>query len=376
MSCVAKGLIVGGGIAGLSASIALAKVGITTEVLEIGTGPDGAAMSLTGRAADALCELGVYQDSYETGAPFTPQMGAPTLFDTEGLPLGPPPPPRPVSEDFKPGMGVFRPKFAQILEDAALSHGVKMHSGISVRSIKNTSESVVVELTDGTEAEYDFLVGADGINSSVRRLLFPQASEPSYSGQWSIRWMIPGDQLPGEGWYVAGKDRLGFFYMPEQKLVYVPIVLTRPNERLTQTEAYSVVDELLAKFNAPPVANLRKLLTPDSTLISRPFRWHFLEGSWVSGRSILIGDAAHATTAHMGMGAGMALEDAVVLAQELAKGANLSDAYEAFMMRRYERVKTVAYTSLELSRLEQNDASPEEAQKIQGPAFAAIASTY
>jgi 2-polyprenyl-6-methoxyphenol hydroxylase-like FAD-dependent oxidoreductase len=369
-------LIVGGGIAGLAAAVALAKVGIHTEVLEIGDGPDGAAMSLTGRAADAMVELGIYDDCYTLGAPFSPEMGSPVLRDTAGEPLGPPPPPRPVSPDFKPGMGIMRPVFAQIIEKAALAHGAKITRGVTADAIVDTAGGSIVTLSNGEERQVDFVIGADGINSRVRSLLFPEARQPEYSGQWSIRWMIPGPPLPGEGWYVAGKDRLGFFYMPAQALVYVPIVLTQADRRLSQDEAVAAVDALLAKFTSPAIVNLRANLKPDSILISRAFRWHLVESPWHRGNTMLIGDAAHATTAHMGMGAGMALEDAVVLAQEIAAAETLADAYDAFMLRRFERVKTVALTSLALSRLEQEGAPPSEAPKLQGPAFAAIAGPY
>jgi 2-polyprenyl-6-methoxyphenol hydroxylase-like FAD-dependent oxidoreductase len=376
MAASKTGLIVGGGIAGLAAAVALAKVGVQTEVLEIGDGPDGAAMSLTGRAADAMAELGIYDECYRLGAPFSPEMGSPVLRDTAGDPLGPPPPPRPVSPDFKPGMGIMRPVFADIIERAAVASGAKVTRGITADAIVDTPDGSIVTLSNGEERKVDFVIGADGINSRVRSLLFAQAKQPEYSGQWSIRWMIPGPPLPGEGWYVAGKDRLGFFYMPVQELVYAPIVLTQPDRRMSQEEVVTAVDTLLARFTAPAIVNLRAHLKPDSMLISRPFRWHLLDSPWYRGTTMLIGDAAHATTAHMGMGAGMALEDAVVLAQEIAAADTLAEAFEAFMTRRFERVKTVAMTSLALSRLEQEDAPPSEAPKLQGPAFAAIAKPY
>ena len=90
---------------------------------------------------------------------------------------------------------------------------------------------------------------------------------------------------------------------------------------------------------------------------------------------MLIGDAAHATTAHMGMGAGMALEDSVVLAECIAAASSLSAAYAAFMARRFERVRLVVETSLALSKLEQTNEDGLEAS-LQSSAFAALAAPY
>ena len=84
MTCVSSALIVGGGIAGLSTAIALAKIGVHCDVLELGEGPVGAGMSLSGRVLDVLDTLGVYDEAYASGAPFTPEMAAPVMKDLAG----------------------------------------------------------------------------------------------------------------------------------------------------------------------------------------------------------------------------------------------------------------------------------------------------
>jgi hypothetical protein len=94
------------------------------------------------------------------------------------------------------------------------------------------------------------------------------------------------------------------------------------------------------------------------------------------GRALLIGDVAHATTAHMGMGGGMALEDAVVLGQCVAGAATQPEALDAFMTRRFERVRSVVETSVRLSRLEQEKAPPSENQTLLTSAFRALAEPY
>lgn len=375
MAVVNKILIVGGGVAGLSAAIALQKIGMNCDVVEIGEEPVGASMSLSGRATDALVELGVYDECYESGAPFRPEMSSPVMHDSAGKPMGAAPP-RPEKPNAKVPIGVFRPTFARILEKHAISLGANLMKGMTVDSIGNSASGANVILSDGSEARYDLVVGADGINSRVRKLIFTDAPEPQYAGQMSIRWMIPGPRIEGEAWYVAEKGRLGFFHMPKQELVYVPLVVNMEDRRLSQQDAYEIVDELLSTYSAPAVVNLRSHLKPDSTLICRPFKYIFVPSPWYRDRVLLIGDAAHATTAHMGMGAGMALEDSVVLAQSIASSKSIEEALSYFMERRLKRVKTVVETSVALSKLEQINAPREENSKLMGAAYALISHPY
>lgn len=358
MACVSKGLIVGGGIAGLAAANALRRIGVEIDVVEIGDEPAGASISISGRATDALAELGVYEECCASGRPFTAEMSSPVMLDAAGKPLGPAPA-RPERPDARVPVGVFRPVFARILGNAAKKLGARIEKGTSIEALEEHGDSVKVTLSSGERRGYDFVIGADGINSRVRSLIVPDAAEPEYAGQMSVRWMIPGPAVPGEGWYVAGEQgRLGFFHMPQQNLVYVPIVFSMPEKRLSQADLYELVKGLLGLYTAPAIVNLRQLLKPDSTFICRPFKWHLLQAPWFRGRTMLIGDAAHATTAHMGMGAGMALEDAVVLAKCIDAANSLEGAYQAFMERRFDRVRTVVETSLALSKIEQGGAPP------------------
>jgi 2-polyprenyl-6-methoxyphenol hydroxylase-like FAD-dependent oxidoreductase len=188
--------------------------------------------------------------------------------------------------------------------------------------------------------------------------------------------MAPGPAIADEGWYHGPVGRLGFYYLP-QGMVYVPAVITMPEwKRLSQDEVFSLFTRLLDSYTAPAVVELRRRLTPDARLIGTAFQWILLPTPWYRGRTLLIGDAAHATTAHMGMGGGMALEDAAVLGQCVANAVTLSEALDAFMARRFERVRLVVETSVKLSRLEQEKAPPTENQALLTAAFMALAQPY
>jgi len=375
MACASRGLIVGGGIAGLSASIALGRIGVHCDIAELGDGPVGAGMSLSGRVIDVLEELGVYDEVYETGAPFTSEMAAPAMKDAAGQPLGPAPT-RPEQPGAKPPVRVYRPMFAQILERTAQQLGVTIEKGVTIDTLDDRDDAAGVTLSNGEERRYDFVIGADGVASRTRSLVFPEIPDPAYAGQMSVRWMIPGPAIAGEGWYVAGEEgRLGFFHLPHQNVIYAPIVFSMPEKRLSQAEAYTMVKRLLDNFTAPAIVTLRERLTPESMLICRPFQWILMPKPWHRGRTLLIGDAAHATTAHMGMGAGMALEDSIVLAECIAAAASLTEAYETFMRRRFERVRLVVETSLALSKLEQSGEHGLETT-LMSETFAALAQPY
>ena len=376
MACVSTTLIIGGGIAGLSAAIALSRAGVACEVVEIADSPLGASLGISGRAAEALYELGVHAASLETGRPFTSDMTATYVYNAEGTLLSRGPQ-RPEWPGAKTAVGVYRPTFLQTLADEALRVGAKIHRGVTAQTIEELGDGCLVTFTDGEERHYDLVIGADGINSSTRASVFPEVAKPAYAGQVSIRWMAPGPFLEGEGWYNGSVGRLGFYHLPEQDLVYVPCVITMPEfVRKSDEEVHALFLRLLDSYTAPAVQALRQRLTPDAKLIYRPYHWILMDAPWHRGHTLLIGDAAHATTAHMGMGGGMALEDAVVLGQCIAGAATLDDALATFMARRFDRVRTVVETSIGLSRLEQEKAPPSENVALLTKAFAAIGQPY
>jgi 2-polyprenyl-6-methoxyphenol hydroxylase-like FAD-dependent oxidoreductase len=96
---------------------------------------------------------------------------------------------------------------------------------------------------------------------------------------------------------------------------------------------------------APFVAALRDQITDNDGVVYRPLHWLFLEGDWHVGNIVVIGDAAHATTPHLGQGAGMAIEDGLVLADELVDADTPDEAFRAMHKRRYDRCKYIVERS-------------------------------
>ena len=374
MACITNALMIGGGIAGLSSAISLSKAGVDCEVLELSDTALGASIGISGRAADALAELGVYDECYAHSSVWDERSSAGIFWDAAGNMISKMPD-RPSWPGAKTALGVYRPQLMKTLEDAARAAGARVDRGITVKSIVPSAHGTFVTLSDGRTKRFDLVVGAEGIGSPTRQQVFPEASGPEYAGQMSIRWMEPGPAIPNEGMYNSCEGRVGFYYMP-QKLVYVAAVIASPRPiRPNRDELYELFDKLLSGFTAPAMIEMRSRLTRDSELICRPFEWLLIPEPWRDS-VLLIGDAAHATTAHMGMGGGMALEDAVVLGECISAAATLPEALQQFTSRRRDRIRIVVETSVAISKGEQAGAQPAERMKLMREAFTALAQPY
>ena len=107
------------------------------------------------------------------------------------------------------------------------------------------------------------------------------------------------------------------------------------------------------------VADAREHIVDPQQINYRPIESFLLPAPWYKGRVLLIGDAAHASTPHLASGAGMAIEDAVVLSEMLASEAPITQILEGFMSRRYERCRMVVENSLQLVEWEKNPTAPD-----------------
>lgn len=376
MACISTALIVGGSIAGMNAAIALAQQGVKVDLVELAHEPLGASLAFSGRAAETLVELGIYDEVHATGRPALPGNTATSIRNASTGEIINPGPQRPTWPGAVDAIGVYRPVFLQIAQRAAEALGVRIRKGVTYSRFDNGEDGVDVVFTDGETGRYDLMIAADGISSKTRDLVFPDAPKPKFSGQLSIRWMCPGDPVQDEGWYMSPVGRLGFYHLP-QGMVYIPAVINLPEWRwFSDDDVRATFTALLDSMSAPAIKELRARLTDTSELIGRPFEWILLDRPWYKGRVLLIGDAAHATSAHMGMGGGMALEDAVVLGQSIGTAGTLPDALEAFMERRFERVKLVVETSVKLGQLEQEKAPAAENMALLSKAFATLGQPY
>jgi 2-polyprenyl-6-methoxyphenol hydroxylase-like FAD-dependent oxidoreductase len=353
---VEKVLVVGGGIGGLSSTIALTRAGVSVDVVELNPKWDvyGVGIIQPGNAIRALDQLGLGEEAIAQG--FAIQGSR--FRDGEGNILGAVPAP-PLLGDRYPGMnGITRPRLHRIFQDAVRASGADVRLGVTVERVDADDDGVDVTLTDGSAGRYDLVIGADGINSLVRQRVFPDAPAPEYTGQvvWRHNFPKPND-LDTLDTYVGTRGKAGLVPLAPD-LMYMFVIerwpeddLGIPDEQLADT-----LKERLAGYGSD-IGELRdSQITAESEIVYRPVYSLLVPSPWYRGRIVLVGDAAHATSPHVGQGAAMAIEDAVVLAEEVTSSDDLAGALDRFMTRRFERCKRIWEISRQLGLWEIEEA--------------------
>lgn len=325
--------MVGGGVGGLAAAVALRRVGIRAHVLERsadrGTAQGGHALVLWHNAVLALRAIGLGDelervgrrvDAYEFHAarrgllarwPLAeraPRYGAPVL-------------------------AVRREDLHAVLADRV---GGDLVLGAPCTGWQETADGVDVHLADGRRVRTDALVGADGLRSTVRRRLHPHEGAPRWAGYTAWQAVVPvGDlDVPDHAFVnTLGRGVWFVYYRLPGGLVYWDgVVGPDASRRITGGADLRPHDFLARVFDGwpDPVQGLvaaadEARLAPVDVFDRDPV------GTWGRGRVTLLGDAAHPMTFNLGQGAGQAVEDALVLAR------NLADAPVPQALRAYER---------------------------------------
>jgi len=341
-------LVIGGGIGGLTTAIALAGRGDDVEVAELNKdwASAGWGLSLTGPALRALDVVGLADRCLAEGHPVSRIHNCDSvgeLMDTNELPplLGPG---RPVQA------GLGRPVLHRILRDEATARGATLRCGLTVDGLAQDPEGVTARLTDGGERRFDLVVGADGIRSTVRGLLsLPAKAE--YIGQMVWRAVVPRPEWVTELYTFAGHEFNTGVIPISRDGAY--IFLTEDSDEPSahpQDELADRMRELMSEFGGR-VASLRALITDPRDVVSRPVHTCLVDGPWHNGRVVVIGDAAHAPSPNMVSGAALAIEDGIVLGEELDRHQDIEAALEAFGRRRLERCRLLVESSVQVAAL-------------------------
>jgi FAD-dependent urate hydroxylase len=325
-------LVVGGGIAGLALGCALRQRGLAAEIVEraVEHDPTGTGLFVPANGVRALRALGLHDAVRRRGCLIPRQR----VLDHRGRLL------LDVGLDEIWGatgscLAVHRSDFHEVLREAA---GTPIRLGTSVESVSDGAAGVRVCSSDGTTGDYDLLVGADGIYSSIRRLVFDGAG-PRYVGQVSWRAVVDGGP-PLTTWTVMlARDRAFLMIPIGEGRLYCYADLESPEARDPTAGILERFVELFADFHQPIpgiLAGLRRARPPYFSPIEE-----VTPPRWVKGRVVLIGDASHATSPNMAQGATMAMEDALILAEVLATGQPVTACLAAFEARRAPRVQWV-----------------------------------
>jgi len=335
-------LVIGGGIGGLTAAIALRGKGFAVEVIE--RDPNwsvyGVGIIQQGNVVRAMAALGLIEDYLHAGWGFDQvEIAIPTGQIVAKIPT-----PRLV-EGLPANVGIGRRALQKVLGDRTRAAGAEVRLGITAEVLEDDGDGVSVRFSDGSEGHYDLVIGADGLYSQTRATLFPDTPAPDFTGQAVWRYNFP--RLPDlEGLRVfEGPTGVGLVPLSDA-LMYMYVTTPEPgNPRYPREGIAAVMRDKLAGVPAPAIQRLRDQIVEDDEVVYKPLEWLFVEGPWHKGRVVLLGDAIHATTPHLGQGAGMAIEDSIVLAEELVRADTPEAAFDAFRARRFERCRYIVESS-------------------------------
>jgi naringenin degradation protein FdeE len=347
-------LVVGGGVGGLATAIALRHRGIESEVVELHARPPivGVGLTLLGPTLRALSMLGLLDVTVARGWGMDEMLfcdASGTVFDTVEIPR--------LNGPTYPGqVGMLRAELHAVLADAAKAADTPIRMNTTLTGLQQGPEGVQASFTDGTQSRFDLVVGADGIRSAVRRMTFTDAPEPEFRGQAVWRAVLDRPpELTRYHLFYGSSTKAGIDPVSETKL-YVLLVQNVPDAaRPDQQRLPEILRGLLAEYGSP-LAELVPQIRDPNAVDYRPLETILVPRPWYRGRVVILGDAAHSMTPHLASGAGMAIEDGVVLSEELAAGDDIEAALERFMGRRWERCRTVVENSAQISDWERSPA--------------------
>lgn len=349
MPTVSSALVIGGGIAGPVAALALGQAGIEARVYEAyDTTADGVGgtLSIAPNGLDALAAVGLDGVVEAVGTPITSMVmrnGKGRRLAALGSPAGLP-----------AQRLLWRPDLYRALRDATASRGVAVEYGKRLVALDQDGAGVTAHFADGTAASADILVGADGIRSRVRSLLDPAAPSPRYVGLIGFGARLgPGpvdasriDPTGAQMHFVFGR-RAFFGYVLEQDgsggwfaNLARPTSMTAAEARATEPAAW--LDLLRATFadDRLRMDDLIARTDPADLICVGGMEDLPTVPTWHRGRAVLIGDAAHATSPSSGQGASLALESAVQLARCL-RDLPYQKAFAAYESLRRARVEKI-----------------------------------
>jgi len=334
-------VIIGGGIGGLFAANALIGQGLHVSVYEQASmlGEIGAGVFLTPNAVRHLERVGLGRAVEKWGARVGP---ASSYFRHDGTPIAP----VQVSDasGWNAAFGMHRADLVELLA-ANLPAGV-VRTGHRAVGFEQSSDRAAVAFANGTTAEADVVVAADGIHSELRPHVYPP-STPVFHGTVSYRGLVARERLPSwpmDRWQMWAGPSRHFLVFPVRHGTMVNYVGFVPaDEEMKESWSAPGDPDVLRRAFEGWDDRVRDLLLQ----VDQTFRWALYDReplpTWTRGRLTLLGDAAHPMLPHLGQGANQAIEDGMALAVILAQAAPsaLPASLLAYERLRRERVADI-----------------------------------
>ncbi len=350
-----RAVIVGGGIGGLSAAIALRRAGVQATVFEQAAqlGEIGAGISLWPNAMKALGKLGLADAVQSVGRPLRPKgqlrsWRGEVFYEVPSAGL---------EERFGgPTVAVHRADLQRTLLSALDESAVRLGAGFT--GFEQDRGGVVARFADGREEPCELLIGADGLRSTARARLLGDGP-PLFAGYVAWRGVayMEGDPTPGvagsESW--GRGERFGLVKLGRGRVYWYATKNAPEGEKDAGRGARAGrKEELLARFGGwhEPVPTLIRA-TEESNIHLDGVYYREPSARWGEGRVTLLGDAAHPMTPDLGQGACQAIEDAVVLAKCVEEEPDAEAALGLYEARRMDRTARVVRQARRLGRIGQ-----------------------
>ena len=271
------------------------------------------------------------------------EAGAPVVAELPDVNSGGP--------DYPATMGMPRADLARILFEHAVAAGAEIRFDSKVTGLEQSDDSVEVFVNGESAGSFDLLVGADGLNSTVRELIgITTKPETTGMGIWRAFVSHPAEVAHSDLYYGGPMYIAGYTPTGEDTMYAFLVEKAQDRTGVTDDEAKAIMIEQSRAYDGPwnaVRADLEAGVTPNYTWFTK----HLVEGPWNRGRVVIIGDAAHSCPPTIAQGAAQGLEDAVVLTELLVAADTLDDGvWDAFHARRLPRASAVVAASVQLGQ--------------------------
>lgn len=342
--------IIGGGIAGLCTALALKNKGIEVSVFEASSEIKalGAGLGMAANAIKAFDKLGIKAEVIEAGR----VLDTFQIRDDKGKTISTINS-KAISQKYgTDNFTIHRGRLHSLLLSKIAQE--QIHTSKRAISFEKTGQSIMIHFQDGSQHYTDYVIVADGIHSPIRKQLIPN-SQIRYAGYTCWRAVVDNGPLAltetSETWGPNG--RIGIVPLADNKTYWFACLSAKAND--PDMKALKVHD-LWENFKDyhEPIPSILKQTKDEHLLLNdiidlKPIKQYAFDNI------VLIGDAAHATTPNMGQGACQAVEDAVVLAEELAQNEDWTLAFKKYEKRRLKRTHFIVNNSWNLGKIAQTE---------------------